>query len=91
MKHATGARAQYSNKNTRTQHCISQDTIGSPIGLSYLNTYEGRLIGNAHSELFCRRSKVAMRALCVLVATTLLHSGAKFPFSTPVLKQCVLT
>ena len=33
---------------------------------------------NAHSEIFCRRSKVAMRAQCVLVATTLLHSGAKF-------------
>ena len=40
--------------------------------------YEGRLINNAHSEIFCRRSKVAMRAQCVLVATTLLHSGAKF-------------
>jgi hypothetical protein len=40
--------------------------------------YEGRLIRNVHSELFCRWSKVAMRAQCVLVATTLLHSGAKF-------------
>ena len=40
--------------------------------------YEGRLISNAHSEIFCRRSKVAMRAQCALVATTLLHSGAKF-------------
>ena len=40
--------------------------------------YEGRLISNAHSEIFCRRSKVAVRAQCVLVATTLLHSGAKF-------------
>ena len=40
--------------------------------------YEGRLISNAHSEIFCRRSKVAMLAQCVLVATTLLHSGAKF-------------
>ena len=40
--------------------------------------YEGRLISNAHSEMFCRWSKVAMRAQCVLVATTLLHSGAKF-------------
>jgi hypothetical protein len=43
-----------------------------------LNIYEGRLIGNAHSEIFCQRSKAAMRAQCVLVATTLLHSGAKF-------------
>ena len=42
------------------------------------STYEGRLISNAHSEIFCRRSKVAMRAQCVLVATTILHSGAKF-------------
>ena len=40
--------------------------------------YEGRLISNAHGEMFCRRSKVAMRAQCVLVATTLLHIGAKF-------------
>ena len=38
----------------------------------------GRLISNAHSEIFCQLSKVAMRAQCVLVATTLLHSGAKF-------------
>ena len=41
----------------------------------YVALYEGRLISNAHSEIFCRRSKVAQ---CVLVATTLLHSGAKF-------------
>ena len=40
--------------------------------------YEGRLISNAHSEIFCRRTKVAMRAQCVLVATNLQHSGAKF-------------
>ena len=40
--------------------------------------YQGRLISNAHSEIFCQRNKVAMRAQCVLVATTLLHSGAKF-------------
>jgi len=40
--------------------------------------YEGRLMSNAHSEIFCRRSKVAMRAQCVLLATTLLHNGAKF-------------
>ena len=53
--------------------------------------YERRLISNAHSEIFCQWNKVAMRAQCVLVATTLLHSGAKFhSFSTPVLKQCVL-
>ena len=36
------------------------------------------MISNAHNEIFCRRSKVAIRAQCVLVATTLLHSGAKF-------------
>ena len=40
--------------------------------------YEGRLISNAHSEIFCQRSKVAILAQCVLVATTLLHSGEKF-------------
>ena len=40
--------------------------------------YEGQLISNAHSEIFCQRSKVAMRAQYVLVATTLLHSGEKF-------------
>ena len=40
--------------------------------------YEDRLISNAHSEIFCQGSKVAMCAQCVLVATTLLHSGAKF-------------
>jgi len=40
--------------------------------------YEGRLISNAHGEIFCQWSKVAMCAQCVLVATTLLHSGAKF-------------
>jgi hypothetical protein len=40
--------------------------------------YEGRLISKAHSEIFCQWSKVAMRAQCVLVDTTLLHSGAKF-------------
>jgi len=39
--------------------------------------YDGRLISNAHSEIFCQRSKVEMRAQSVLVATTLLHSGAK--------------
>jgi len=39
--------------------------------------YEGRLISNAHSEIFCQWSIVAMRMQCVLVATTLLHSGAK--------------
>ena len=40
--------------------------------------YIGRLISNAHSEIFCQRSIVAMCAQCVLVATTLLHSGAMF-------------
>ena len=40
--------------------------------------YVGRLISNAHSEIFFQRSKVAMRAQCVLVATSLLQSGAKF-------------
>ena len=53
--------------------------------------YEGRLINNAHSEIFCRRSKAAMRAQCVLVATTLLHSGAKFhSFLYTGSKKCVL-
>ena len=40
--------------------------------------YKGRLISYAHSEIFCQRTKVATRTQCVLVATTLLHSGAKF-------------
>jgi len=40
--------------------------------------YVGRLISNAHSEIFCQQSIVAMHAQCVLVATTLLHRGAKF-------------
>ena len=40
--------------------------------------YVSRLISNAHSEIFCQHSKVAMRAQCVHVATTLLHTGAKF-------------
>jgi len=54
--------------------------------------YEGRLISNAHSEIFCQRSKIAMRVQCVLVATTLLHSGAKFhSFLYTGSKQCVLT
>ena len=44
----------------------------------YYELYEGRLISDAHSEIFYRRSKVAMLAQCVPVATTLLHSGAKF-------------
>ena len=35
-------------------------------------------MSNAHSEVFCQRTKVAMRAQCVLLATTLLHSCAKF-------------
>jgi len=43
-----------------------------------MSLYEGRLISNAHGEIFCQRSKVAIRMQCVLVATTLLHSGAKF-------------
>ena len=43
-----------------------------------ITKYEMRLISNAHSEIFCQRCNVAMRAQCVLVATTLLHSGAKF-------------
>jgi len=38
----------------------------------------GGLVSNAHSEIFFRRGKVAMRAQCVLVATTLLHRSAKF-------------
>ena len=40
--------------------------------------YVGRLISNAHSEIFCQWSIVAVCAQCVLVATTLLHSSAKF-------------
>ena len=40
--------------------------------------YKGQLISNVHSQIFCQRSKVAMRAQCVLVATTLLHSDTKF-------------
>jgi hypothetical protein len=40
--------------------------------------YVSQLISNAHSEIFCQRSKVALRTQCVVVATTLLHSGAKF-------------
>ena len=38
----------------------------------------GQLICNAHSGIFCQWSKVAVRAQCVIVAITLLHSGAKF-------------
>ena len=49
-----------------------------PSFLHVYYTYEGRLISNAHSEIFYRWSKVAKRAHCDLVATTLLHSGAKF-------------
>jgi len=36
-------------------------------------------MSNAHSKIFCHWSIVAMRAKCVLVATTLLHRGTKFP------------
>ena len=46
--------------------------------LSPTDKYEGQLIRNAHSEILCQQSKLAMRTQCVLVATTLLHSGAKF-------------
>jgi len=52
-----------------------------PLRASNLNRYgyyEVQLISNAHSEIFCQQSIVAMRAQCVLVATTLLHSSAKF-------------
>jgi transposase len=42
-----------------------------------ISKYVGRLISNAHSEIFCQWSKVVMRAQCVLVATTLLHNSAK--------------
>jgi len=59
--------------------------------------YEGRLISNAHSEIFCRRSKVATRPQGVLVATTLLHSGANFHSflytgskTVPVNMECVM-
>jgi hypothetical protein len=40
--------------------------------------YVGFLISNAHSGKFCQWSIVAMRAQCVLVATSLLHSGGNF-------------
>ena len=50
--------------------------LDQQVGRLLGHIYEGRLISNAHSEIFCRRSKVAVRAQCVLVATTLLHSGA---------------
>ena len=43
-----------------------------------MKMYEGRLISNAHRGIFCQWSNVAMHAQCVLVATTLLHNGAKF-------------
>jgi hypothetical protein len=45
---------------------------------SGFSSYEGRLISNAHSEIFCQQSKVAMCVQCVLVATTLPDIGAKF-------------
>ena len=61
----------------KTNLHIAKELETTPV-LDKLLEYEGRLISNAHSEIFCRRSKVAMRAQCVLVATTLLHSGAKF-------------
>ena len=52
--------------------CFDRESIG------FFNV--GRLISNAHSEIFCQRSiqVVVMSTQCVLVATTLLHSGAKF-------------
>jgi len=54
--------------------------------------YVHRLISNAHSEIFYQRSKVAMRSQCVLVATTFCIAVQSFiRFSTPVLKQCMLT
>jgi hypothetical protein len=40
--------------------------------------YKGRLISNARSEICCQWSKVVMCAQCDLVATTPLHSDAKF-------------
>ena len=63
-------------------------TTGPVTGKLYLflleevatSKYEGRLISKAHSEIFCRRSKVVMRAQCVLVATTILHSSAEVSF-----------
>jgi len=42
--------------------------------------YENEVIRNAHSEIIYQKSIVAMRAQWVLVATILLHSGAKFHF-----------
>lgn len=40
--------------------------------------YEGRLISNAQSDICCQWSKVTMHAQCGLVATTPIHSDAKF-------------
>ena len=51
---------------------------GLVLAATHTYRYEGRLISNAHSEIFCQRSIVVMCAQCVLVATTLLHSSAKF-------------
>ena len=47
-------------------------------GIKLFFFYVSRLINNAHSEIFCQQSLVAMRTQCVLVATILLHSGTKF-------------
>jgi hypothetical protein len=54
---------------------MSQNTKSK---LRVCQSYEWRLISNAHSEIVCQRSKVAKHTQCVLVATILLHSGAKF-------------
>ena len=40
--------------------------------------YEVCLISNAHNEIFYLKSIVAMSAQWIFVATTLLHSSAKF-------------
>ena len=57
---------------------IQCSTFNLRVIFCVIQYYEGRLISKAHSEIFCRQSKVVMRAQCVLVATTLLHRGAKF-------------
>ena len=72
------------NKQNRT--CITIGGINITIRIHkhvnekqyiYIYIYDNWLISNAHSEIFCQRGIVAMRAQCVLVATTLLYSSVK--------------
>jgi hypothetical protein len=57
---------------------VPSPIIRSTNNCIYSIWYEGRLISNAHSEVFCQWSKAAMRAQCDLVATTILHNSGKF-------------